>query len=103
MRAAERLAIEGPLPGPSAAGHLDAARLAATLGCAAVTTEAAARAFGLRFLDLESHTVEVWVAERWAPQPAVEALGAVLASAAFTERVAQFGGYDLTGCGTRIA
>jgi hypothetical protein len=103
MRAAERLAIEGPLPGPPAAGHLDAARLAATLGCAAVTTEAAARAFGLRFVGLESHTVEVWVAERWAPEPAVEALGGVLASAAFTERVAQFGGYDLTGCGTRIA
>jgi hypothetical protein len=42
------------------------------------------------------------VAERWAGEPAVEALGGVLASAAFTERVAQFGGYDLTGSGARI-
>jgi hypothetical protein len=92
-----------PPPGPRARGHIDAARLAATLGCGAVTTESAARAFGLRFFALEEHTVEVWLAERWLEHPAVGALGDVLTSAAFTERVAQFGGYDLTGCGSRIA
>jgi hypothetical protein len=101
VRAAGKAGVPAP-PGPRAGGHIDAARLAATLGCAAVTTESAARAFGLRFLALEEHTVEVWLAERWLEHPAAEALGDVLASAGFAERVAQFGGYDLAGCGTRV-
>jgi molybdate-binding protein len=85
-----------------AGGHIEAARLAATLGCAAVTTEAAARAFGLEFLPLEEHVVQIWLAERWRDHPGVETLGNLLAAAAFTERIAQFGGYDLNGCGSRI-
>lgn len=88
--------------GPRATGHLDAARIAATLGGAAVTTEAAARAFGLGFLALEAHAVEVWAAERWLDHPGVNALGDLLVTAAFTERVAHFGGYDLAGCGRRL-
>jgi DNA-binding XRE family transcriptional regulator len=102
MRARARIGIDTPLSGPRAGGHIEAARLAATLACAAVTTEAAARAFGLRFVALEQHTVQIWLADEWAPQPAVEALGGVLASAAFTDRVAPFGGYDLSGCGARV-
>ncbi len=86
-------------PGPQATGHLDAARVAATLGGAAVTTEGAARIFDLRFLRLEDHVVEVWVNERWLAHPGINALGEVLATTAFTERVAHFGGYDLTHCG----
>ncbi len=93
--------IGGPPPGPRASGHIEAARLAATLDCAALTTETAAAAFALRFIPLEEHAVEVWVAERWQAHPAADALEEVLASPAFTERVARFGGYDLTGCGTR--
>lgn len=89
--------------GPHATGHLDAARRAAQLGCAAVTMEAAAKRFELRFLPLEDHTVEVWIAVRWAGHPAAEALGGLLTSAAFTARMAGFGGYDLTGSGDRIA
>jgi len=89
-------------PGPRADGHIEAARMAAILGCAAVTTEAAARAFGLRFTALEEHTVQLWVASRWEREPAVETLGELLAGAAFIERVAQFAGYELTGCGTRV-
>jgi DNA-binding XRE family transcriptional regulator len=89
-------------PGPTASGHIDGARTAALLGCAAVTTEAAAHAFELPFLPLELHTVELWVAERWAAHAAVEALADLLASAAFTERVGQFGGYELAGCGDRV-
>jgi DNA-binding XRE family transcriptional regulator len=101
-RAAARLGA-GSLPsGRRAGGHIEAARLAATLGCAAVTTEAAARAFELRFLPLEEHTVQVWLARRWLDHPGVGALGNLLTSAAFTERVGQFGGYDLAGCGTRV-
>jgi len=102
QRAADRAGIPPP-PGPVAGGHIEAARIATTLGCAAVTTEAAARAFGLRFLPLEEHVVQIWLADRWRDHPGVETLGNLLAAAAFTERVAQFGGYDLDGCGSRIA
>lgn len=100
-RAAVKSGRDGPPPGPRAAGHIDAARRAALLKCAAVTTEAAAHAFALRFLGLEHHTVEVWVAERWVDLAAVEALGDLLRSAAFSDRVGQFGGYELAGCGSR--
>ncbi len=89
-------------PAPQAAGHIDAARIAATLNCAAVTTEAAAQTFDLRFIALEEHTVEVWINERWLEHPGINALGELLATTAFTERVAQFGGYDLTHCGTQV-
>jgi DNA-binding XRE family transcriptional regulator len=101
--AVRAIGLRRPPSGPIAAGHLDAARLAATLGCAAVTNEAAAAAFGLRFLALESHVVELWAAERWLEHPGIDALAELLASSAFTQRVAQYGGYDLTGCGTVAA
>lgn len=101
-RVAARMGAPPPRPGPIAGGHIEAARLGATLECAAVTTEAAAGAFGLEFLPLEEHVVQVWLAERWRDHPGLEALGNLLSAAAFTERVAQFGGYDLTGCGTRV-
>jgi transcriptional regulator with XRE-family HTH domain len=94
--------IGPPPPGPLAHGHLEAARLASLLGGAAVTTEGAARAFGLAFLALEEHVVEVWVAEPWVAHPGIDALGELLHSVGFTERVAHFGGYDLTGCGDRV-
>jgi len=100
-RAVRRLGAAPPA-GPRASGHIDAARRAALAGCAAVTTEAAAYAFGLRFCPLERHTVEVWLAEDWADHPGVEGLGNVLAGAAFTDRVRLFGGYDLLDCGTPI-
>lgn len=90
-------------PGRRAGGHIEAARMAAVLGCAAVTTEAAAHAFGLRFLALEEHTVEIWLAERWFGHPAVSALGELLGGQGFRERVGQFGGYDLAGCGQTVA
>jgi transcriptional regulator with XRE-family HTH domain len=100
-RAAARLGREIP-SGPRAAGHIEAARLAAILGCPAVTTEAAAHAFGLTFLPLERHRVEIWIADEWLHHPAAEPLGNLLASAAFTDRVAALGGYDLVGTGTVI-
>ena len=100
-RAAARAGTGLP-PGPMAGGHIEAARIATTLGCAAVTTEAAARAFGLHFLALEEHSVQIWLADCWRDHPGVEALGNLLGTAAFTERVAQFGGYDLAGCGSRV-
>ena len=95
--------IEFSPQGPRAGGHLDAARIAALLGAAGVTTEAAARAFGLRFLALEDHVVELWVGERWLDQPGVNALLELLTASAFTDRVAHFGGYDLARCGELVA
>ncbi|HEY3725630.1 MAG TPA: helix-turn-helix domain-containing protein [Solirubrobacteraceae bacterium] len=100
-RARQAAGVEHP-SGPRAAGHIEAARIAATLGGAGVTTEGAARAFGLAFLALESHVVEVWTARRWLDHPAVGALADLLTTRAFIERVAHFGGYDLGGCGERV-
>lgn len=87
----------------TAAGHLEAARLAAALGGAGVTTEASAGAFGLRFLPLEEHVVELWAADRWRDHPGIDALANLLNSASFTQRVGQFGGYDLRDCGRWLA
>ena len=101
-RASARAGIKDPPPGPRATGHIDAARIAATINGAAVTTEAAARAFDLSFVALEDHTVELWLADRWLDHPAAQALADVLTSSAFTDRVSHFAGYDLTGCGTRL-
>ena len=101
-RALAAAGIEAPPSGPQAAGHLDAARIAAILGGVAVTTEGAARAFGLAFIGLETHVVEVWINERWHDHPGVTALAEVLASCAFTARVAHFGGYDLNHCGASL-
>lgn len=101
-RAAATAGIAPPPSGPRATGHIDAARIAAILDGAAVTTEAAAQAFDLDFFALEDHTVEIWFAERWLEHPGVDALGNLFASSAFTERVALFGGYDLNGCGDRV-
>jgi len=101
-RAASKAGIEGTPPGPRVGGHIEAARLAATLGCGAVTTESAARAFDLHFLALEEHVVQIWLGEHWRDHPGAAALGNLLSAAAFTERLAQFGGYDLAGCGTEL-
>ena len=102
QRATAEAEVRTAPSGPLAGGHIEAARLAALLGCAAVTTESAARAFALHFLALEEHIVQIWLAERWRDHPGVAALGNLLAASAFTERVAQFGGYDLDGCGTLL-
>jgi len=69
-RTSAKAGITQPPPGPRATGHIDAARIAATVNGAAITTEAAAHAFDLRFLALEDHTVELWLAERWLDHPA---------------------------------
>lgn len=101
-RARVAAGVQSLPPARRATGHIDAARIAATLDCAAVTTEGAAHAFDLRFLALEEHVVEVWIDERWLEHPGVNALGELLATTAFTARVAHFGGYDLARCGERV-
>ncbi len=102
-RAISRAGIAAAPSGPRATGHIDAARIAAAINGAAITTEGAARAFDLRFLALEYHTVEIWLAERWLDHPGISGLGDLLATSAFTKRVAHFGGYDLAGCGARVS
>lgn len=89
--------------GPIASAHLAAARTAAILGGAAVTTEGAARAFGLRFVPIEQHVVQLWVADPWIGDAGVQELVELLGRPAFTRRVAQFGGYELDGCGTPVS
>ncbi len=100
-RALARFGLASPRRGRRADGHIDAARIAAILDCAAITTEGAADAFDLRFLALEGHTVEIWLAERWLDHPGAGALQEILAGAGFKQRVARFSGYDLADCGTR--
>lgn len=85
-----------------ARGHVDAARRAAIGGCAAVTFEPAANQHGLAFLPLETHAVELWIDERWLDHPGAQALGDLLCSSAFHERVRPIGGYDLDGCGALV-
>jgi DNA-binding XRE family transcriptional regulator len=101
-RAVERFGLSARPSGRRAGGHIEAARIAATLDCAALTTEAAAHAFDLEFLALEGHTVQIWLAQRWLDHPGAGALGDLLAGAGFRQRVAQFRGYDLADCGTRV-
>jgi DNA-binding XRE family transcriptional regulator len=99
LRAARAMGVPVVPPGAIVAGHLDAARHAAIAGCAAVTFEPAARAHGLRFLPLESHEAELWIDERWIDHPSAQALGDLLSSAAFRDRVRLMGGYDPDGAG----
>lgn len=101
-RARAAAGIAPAWPSVRASGHIDAARIVATGGGAAVTTESAARAFALGFLALEEHAVEVWVGLRWLEHPGVDALAELLTTRGFTERLAHFGGYDLSRCGDRI-
>jgi DNA-binding XRE family transcriptional regulator len=101
-RARLRAGAPAKTDGPIAAGHIDAARIAGTLRGAGVTTEGAAHAFGLGFLPFETHVVEIWIDSRWSEHPGVAALGELLVSSGFTDRIALFGGYDLRRCGQSI-
>jgi transcriptional regulator with XRE-family HTH domain len=105
QQALARAAAGAALPAPAAVatGHIDAARRAALTGVAALTFEPAAHRHGLRFLPLETHSVELRIAARWTGHPGAEALGDLLASAALRERLALVGGYDLAGCGSAVA
>jgi DNA-binding XRE family transcriptional regulator len=98
-RAVNALGYELP-GGAVTSGHLEAARAAVALGCAAITTEGAALMSGLRFVPLELHTVEIWLDRRWEQHPAFQTLGNLLRSGAFASNVSRMGGYDLTGCGS---
>ncbi len=91
------------IPGPTVAGHLDAASYAVLGGMAAVTIEPAAAAVGAVFHSFEVHHSELWIGSDWVDDRAIiEALD-VLAGRAFQLRLAAVGGYDLTDFGSRVA
>jgi hypothetical protein len=103
QQALERAAASAGMPvpaGPLASGHLEAARIASEMGGAAVTYEPAAAQLGLAFLPLETHVVELWVAERFLTHPGMAGIGELLAGRALRERLKALGGYDLTEMGT---
>lgn len=101
-RAARRLGLPGASDGgPVATGHLDAAHRAAWMHAAAVTFEPAAGEYDLHFEALETHVVQLWVAEPWRAHPGITTLLDIIASRAFTERVSAHDGYDLHGSATQ--
>lgn len=102
-RALERIGAPTSIPGPVGNGHIDIARQVAAGAPAGLTTEAAARSFGLGFEALEEHTVEVWLNQRWATLPAAVELISTLGGASLRSRLELIGGYDLSSCADRIA
>ncbi len=95
--------VPGRIQGPRVDNHVQAAVRSVVAGLAAVTIEPAARATGAAFHPLAVHQAELWVAREWADESAVmEALN-VINSRRFQARLAAVGGYDLTGCGSRVA
>jgi hypothetical protein len=69
----------------------------------AVTIEPAALAVGAVFHPLEVHTAELWVADEWLGDPAVQGALDLISGKRFQYRLRAIGGYDLAGCGTRVA
>lgn len=76
-----------------------AASVACGVGDVGIGIEAAAAAFGLDFVPLVSERYCFVCLKPSLDHPAVQALRAVLASAAWAERLAGFGGYGADGSG----
>ena len=66
----------------------------------AVTIEPAALAFGA---PLETHRVELWIANQWLRDGAVNAALDAIGSRRFQQRLSMIGGYDLSDSGTRVS
>lgn len=99
-RALREVGSSGPVPGPLAEGHLDAARrVAQGRAAAGVTIAPAAGALGLGFAPLEEHDVELWIDARWADLPATTSLVNLLGSSSVADRVAHLTGYDAAEIG----
>jgi len=98
-RAARRLGAPRAAPHRTAAGHLDAARMALERRGAAVTIEPVAVAVGLDFQELEVHDVELWVPDAWAGAPGIDALLGLLGTARFRDRAGALPAYDITDAG----
>ena len=90
------------LPGPRVDSHVDAARHVVAGLPAGITMEAAARAFGLTFLPLETHHSELWIDARYLDHRGAVALVGVLSDAALVGRARRLPGYDVTQMGTEV-
>jgi DNA-binding XRE family transcriptional regulator len=99
-RALEQYGGAGRINGPTASGHLDSARQV-VYGSAdvAVTMEAAARAYGLDFHELEEHVSEIRFVDESVDLPGAEAFLDLMASRPFLARLEALGGYDVTEAG----
>jgi transcriptional regulator with XRE-family HTH domain len=81
--------------GPTATGHLDAARRAAEHGLPAVTIEPVAAALDLAFHPLETHAVEVWIDAQAVDHPGARVLGELLGSSRLRARLHALPGYEV--------
>ena len=90
------------LPGPRVDGHIDAARHVVAGIPAGITMEAAARAFGLDFLPLETHHSELWIDARHADHKGAVALVSLLCDNALVSRAQRLPGYEINHMGTEV-
>ncbi len=90
------------LPGPRVDSHVDAARHVVAGLPAGVTMEAAARAFGLTFLPLETHHSELWIDSRYVDHRGAIALVGMLSDTALVARARRLPGYDVAHMGTEV-
>lgn len=90
------------LPGPRVDGHIDVARHVVAGIPAGITMEAAARAFGLEFLPLETHYSELWIDERYLDHRGAIALAALLQDTALIHRARRIPGYEVGHMGTEV-
>jgi DNA-binding XRE family transcriptional regulator len=105
QRALERaLAAVGSsgLPGPRVDGHLDAARHVVAGLPAGITMEAAASAFGLSFLPLETHQSELWIDARYVEHRGAVAVISMLCDSALANRATRLPGYDVAQMGVEV-
>lgn len=98
-----RVRRRGRVSGPRVASHFEAARRGALTGMPAVTIEPAALAAGAFFHAIETHDAELWVDKRWIGDQVVGTALDVVSSRRFQRRLLAIGGYDLSGCGNRVA
>lgn len=99
----DRVKGHSPVPGPRVSSHFQAAGRAVLTGLPAVTIEPAALAAGADFHPLETHDAQLWVDKSWANESVVGAALDVISGRRFQSRLQAVGGYDLTGCGTRVS
>ncbi len=90
------------VPGPRVDSHVDAARHVVAGLRAGITMEAAAAAFDLTFLPLETHHSELWIDATYVDHRGAEALIGVLSDPALVARAGRLPGYDVARMGSEL-
>ena len=93
----------GPVPGPRAGSHLEAASRAVYGGIPAVTIEPAALAVGAEFRSFGFHETELWIDAEWRDDRVVTEALDVIADRRYQQRLRTVGGYDLSRFGSRLS